>query len=544
MKTIFTFCKNYLLLHKWQLFFYVALSIVASLGGLVSPYIVGDFIDQLLNAEDMSFIFRYFVLFAGINLITLCLGYVTGRLYVKLQARLSYALNRDFIKHIQRMPLKFTSKLDTAYLNQRVNNDSNSLIVFCVGIIQNVLVNVVVILMALILIFTFHPILAGILLAVAAVYFTFYTFYKQVLYRVSHANQESQSEFFSKLNEQMFNIRFIKIHSLFEHFVERLNNSFAKVLTTALRYQKAGYIFGGLDQVVMIIAQMVLLTFGGREIIAGRLTIGQFVIISSYFNMMLGAIRYFFSLGQTIQTNMVSYNRLRELANINTEPNGEIVPTRINHIEMKSVSFLYGENGEKSILTDVNLGFTPGQINVILGPNGVGKSTLIDVLMGLQAGNYTGDVLYNGISMNDIDMYKLRNSLIGVTEQEPTLLADTLEYNLSLGQKNNFDTVEIKQITKMLGLEPFMQQFKNIIINENSANISGGEKQKLSLLRALLKNCDILILDEPTSALDTLSKIALRDYLEQVKDSKIVIVITHDSGFIDTKSDRIIQLPL
>ena len=547
MKKIFFFCRRYLLMHKWRLFFYVALSIFVSLGGLVSPYIMGDFIDQLLNAEDMGFIFRYFSLFVGINLVTLCLGYITGRLYVRLQTRLGYTFNRDFIKHMQRAPLKFTSSQDTAYLNQRINNDANSLIIFCIGIIQSVLVNIVIVAAALFLMFTFHPMLAGILLVVAVIYFAFYTFYKRILYRASHAYQESQSTFFSKLNEQLFNIRFIKLHSLFDHFIGRLNHSFDKLLGNALRYQKASYVFGGLDQLVMIVAQMVLLALGGREIIAGRLTIGRFVIISSYFNMMLGAIRYFFGLGQTIQTNMVSYNRLQELKNVAPEPNGEEVLGQVCNIEMKSVSFSYGENGEKPILTNVNLSFTRGQIYVILGPNGSGKSTLTDILMGLQAGNYTGDVQYNGISISNVYMYELRSQLMGVTEQEPTLLADTLEYNLSLGQPNGFDKQEAKRLAKLLGLEPYLNELPDgfdTVINESATNVSGGEKQKLSLLRVLLKNPDILILDEPTSALDTAGKAALWAYLNVIKREKIIIVITHDSGFIDGGADVVVRLPL
>jgi len=508
---------------------------------------MGDFIDQLLNAENMGFIFRYFALFVSINLVTLCLGYITGRLYIRLQTRLGYILNRDFIKHMQHAPLKFTATQDTAYLNQRINNDANSLIIFCIGIIQSVLVNIVIIVAALILMFTFHPMLAGILLVVAVIYFAFYTFYKRILYRASHAYQESQSTFFSKLNEQLFNIRFIKIHSLFEHFIGRLNYSFDKLLGNALHYQKASYIFGGLDQLVMIVAQMVLLALGGREIIAGRLSIGRFVIISSYFNMMLGAIRYFFSLGQTIQTNMVSYNRLQELKNIDPEPNGEIILNQVRNIEMKSISFSYGENGEKPLLTDVNLSFTRGQIYVILGPNGSGKSTLTDIIMGLQAGNYTGDIVYNDTDMSDVDMYKLRSRLMGVTEQEPTLLADTLEYNLNLGQPDNFNKQEALRLAKILGLEPYLNEQPDgfsTVINESAANVSGGEKQKLSLLRVLLKDPDILILDEPTSALDTAGKAALWAYLNEIKREKIIIVITHDSSFIDNEADTVIRLPL
>jgi len=268
----------------------------------------------------MTFIYRYFIIFASINLGSLALGYISGRLYIRLQTRIGFELNRDYIQKLQHASLQFTDKQDTAYLNQRINNDANSLIIFCIGIIQGVLINVVTIAAALGLMFMFHPILAGILLGVGGVYFVFYALCRSMLYRVNLELQESRSTFFSKLNEQLSSVRFVKLHGLFAHFISRLNHSFAALLTSALKQQRASYIFGGLDRLVYIASQMILLLIGGREIIAGRLTIGRFIIISSYFNMMLGAIRYFFGLGQTIQNNMVSYNRLRELDAAVAEP--------------------------------------------------------------------------------------------------------------------------------------------------------------------------------------------------------------------------------
>jgi len=534
MKKIFNFCKRYLLMYKWRLFLYIAISIIVSASVLISPYIIGDFIDQLMSADDISFIRRYFAIFGSISLAILLLGYVSGQLYIRLQTLLGYALNRDFIKKLQHAPLSFTSHQDTAYLNQRINNDTNSLIIFCIGIIQKVLVNLVIIIVVLIYISTIHPILAAVLFGVAAIYFTFYTLYKKVLYKASHVFQEAHSTFFSKLHEQLFNIRFIKAHALFVHFINKLNNSIKGLLESALKYQRANYIFSGLDKLVMAVAQMILLLLGGMEIIAGRLTIGQFVIISSYFNLMLGSIRYFFSLGQTIQSNMVSYNRLQEFAVIAPEPNGELQLNEIHTIDLKSISFAYGES---PVLQDINFNFTRGQIYVLQGPNGTGKSTLVDIIMGLQTGNHTGQVLYNGISINNIDMYTTRNKLVGVSEQEPILLADTLTNNLNLDQPGLIEDKKshVDKLLNILGIESYLNTLPDrleTVINESSTNISGGEKQKLSILRTLIKDPDVLILDEPTSALDTASKTALKSYLNEIKKDKIIIIITHDNDFI------------
>ena len=530
MKKIFKLCKRYLFMYKWRLFLYILISITVSMTGLVSPYIIGDFIDQLMTAEGIGFIYRYFIFFAVINGVSLVLGYVSGRLYVWLQTRLGYRFNRDFIQKLTKVPLKYTDKQDTAYLNQRINNDTNGLIIFCIGIVQSILVNGAVVVVTVGLMFYFHPLLAVILLGVAGVYFVLYSLYKGILYRASFAFQEAQSGFFAKLHEQLFNIRFVKLHSLFTRFTERLNHSFDALLFTALRQQRASYIFSGLDRLVTVVAQIILLFFGGREIIAGRLTIGRFIIISSYFNLMLGSLRYFFGLGQVVQNNLVFYDRLQALAQIKEEPNGTRTLDAVNTIAFKNVSFGYNEN---TVLNHKNLFFERGKLYAVKGPNGACKSTLADILLGLQAGEYTGEVLYNGISINELDMYDVRRYLVGITEQEPMLLADTLAYNLHPGDaldKSRDDFI------RLLNLEGFIQSLPNgldTVVNENAVNLSGGEKQKISLLRALLKDPDVLLLDEPTSALDADSKVRFIEHLHKIKGEKIIIMITHEDVGVD-----------
>jgi len=486
--------------------------------------------DQLLSANDMSFAAFYFILFVSINLISILISYIASMLYIKLQNRLGYALNCDFIKIIQNSTIGAIESHDTAYLNQRINNDSNALIIFCISIVQSIIINTIVVIVSLCLLFSFHLILASILLFVALLYFIFYTLYKKKLYKVNHVYQESQSFFFGKLHEQLFNIKIIKLHGLYSQFIERLNQSFLPLLNNAFKRQRSSFIFGSFDQLVLITVQVVLLLLGGSEIIAGRLTIGRFVIILSYFNMMLGAVRYFFSMGETIQSNMVSYNRLKTLSYTKQESNGMRLINKIDSIELKHLSFSYGEN---LIFHDLNATFKKGCINFIRGSNGSGKSTLIDIILGLHTNNLRGEILYNGISIKNIDMRDSRRRLFGVSEQEPTLLPDTLFYNICL-EDSSLSKERLSLLNKLISvlhLEEFIQSLPSQLlttINDHSSNISGGEKQKIAILRALLKNPGVVILDEPTSALDDNSRESLKQYLYEIKDDKIIIIITHE----------------
>ena len=492
----------------------------------------------------MEFILPYFIMFTSVNKISIVTGYVVNRLLFYLQTNMGYTLNKDIISIIQHAPLNCTSELDSAYLNQRVNNDASSIVTFCLSVIQNSLNSGFVFISVLAILFTIHSLLAGLLLCVAFAYFMFYMLYKDKLYKVSFLLQESQSKFFSRLNEQLTSVRFIKLHSLYLYFINRLNRTYETLLKNTMSYQSTNYVFGGLDRIVMVISQTLLLLIGGREIIEGRLTVGLFIVITSYNTIMLGSIRYFFGLGQATQNTMVALKRIEELVALKRDLNGEIRVSAIRNITLKKMSFSYAN---KMIFSDFNLELSCGQTYVIMGSNGTGKSTLIDIIVGLQNEFYDGEVYYNGILINELDMCFLRNNRMGISEQEPVLMSDTIVNNLYLDKREENADCEsiVKQLLYILGLDAFVNalpsQF-NTVVSEGATNISGGEKQKLSIMRVLLKDPDLIILDEPTSALDTASKLALKTYLTEINKDKIILVITHDEEFVDYTTDVIIRI--
>ena len=158
---------------------------------------------------------------------------------------------------------------------------------------------------------------------------------------------------------------------------------------------------------------------------------------------------------------------------------------------------------------------------------------------------YQGRISYDGVSIEKLDMPWIREQLIGVSEQEPELLPETLSYNLTLDDSKMISKKDFEKLCSVLDLNDMlcsMPNGMNTQIVEGTSNLSGGEKQKISILRALLKTPKLLILDEPTSALDRQSRFNLCEYLENNKEDRIIIISTHDTELLRI-CDEMITIP-
>lgn len=519
-------------IHKASIIAYILLCIAVSLFSLATPYISGNFIDYLIRGDGARFLIRYCILYIIISIGSMTLGYISNQLYIKLQTRLGFELNRDILIHIQQLPISYIKDQDTAYLSQRINNDSNTVMTFCISVIQNIIINAVTVVLSFGVVFVFNPIMAIALFALIPCYFIAYRLFKNLLFKSGFDLKERQSKFFGKLYEQLSHIQQVKIHSIGKLFLCRLNTVFERLMSSAFRYQKITYLFSGLDSFILTLAQIFLFLFGGLQVIQGKLSVGQFTIISSYFGLMVNSIRYFFSLGKNVQDNMVSYERLVSIINIAKSTNGNIKLKEVTNISLNNVSISFES---KNVLENFCATFDRGNIYTIMGANGSGKSTLINLILGLYIDEFQGNVLFNGISIKQVDMIDARYRLIGVTEQEPVLFEDTIEFNLTFNLKK-FSDDRLQFLMDVLGLRDFISSLPcglKTFISEKAANISGGEKQKIALLRALLKDPDVLILDEPISALDSSSRNRLKEYLVSIKKQKLIIIITHDDTFTD-----------
>ncbi len=532
MSTILNFCKPYLLKYKWLWLIHIVFYLVLTSTTIVTPYITGSFIDALIEAENGSFIGKYVAAFVVIGLLEIFLGYFVERLSCVLQMKVAYALNSDAVRRVQNVTSRYIQGKDASFLNNRINGDANEASVFCTVVPENTILNALTIIVPLVLVFEMESLLGVSMILLNVFYFLLYILLKKPMYKASYESSEEQSVFFSKLNEQLCSVKFIQTQGISKSFVLRLNQSFERLLKKCLKEQKVGHGFSSAGDMLETVSRIIIFIIGGTAAVAGEMSVGDFAIVMSYFIMSTGATQYFFTLGESIQRNKASCDRLKEIFDLTEQTNGDVVPGGIDRVECKNLTFGYSES---KIIDGEDFIFTKGNIYALTGENGSGKSTLINLVLGLYVDEFKGTITYDGISIEKLDMREVRNRLVGVSEQEPMLLPETLRFNLTFEDGKEIDIGELEALCEMLDLGSLLKSLPNgldTVINENSSNLSGGEKQKLSILRALLKKPQLLVLDEPTSALDKTSRENLCKYLKKISPETIMIISTHDKELI------------
>ena len=186
-------------------------------------------------------------------------------------------------------------------------------------------------------------------------------------------------------------------------------------------------------------------------------------------------------------------------------------------------------------------------IFAVVGYNGSGKTTLINLLLGIYIDERNGDIFYNGYSSEQLNMSDVRRNYIGLTEQESVILNESIFYNITFEEDKELICEEKSEIFQGFHTNFTIDEFAAELLanlknkTSNPANFSGGEKQKLSILRLLIKNPDVMIFDEPSSSMDASSTERFSEYLQSIKRNKIIIIITHDS-YIKNNCDVFIDL--
>jgi ATP-binding cassette subfamily C protein len=350
---------------------------------------------------------------------------------------------------------------------------------------------------------------------------------KNRIYNAGYEFKEAQSLFFGSLSEHTKHHKLIKLFSLSKTMLIKLDEAFVRLWGKVLSYQRKSYIFSSLDRIIVIVSQILIFCLGGVFVITNQITIGDITILSSYTGLLVASCSYFFSVGKQMQDTRVSYSRLEDILNISSDSDSNNDFTgAIETVKIKNLSIEYDN---RIICYPTELDFNKGKIYGIVGSNGIGKTSLINAIVGLIPNMFSGEILFNNIPIDSMPLDKLRGTKIVVCEQECSLFSDSIYFNLTLGINQNHDHIQeiinTVSLDTYLALLPYKERTK---IYDMGANISGGENQKISLARALLKTSELLLLDEPTSSMDSCSKKKLFEYLNRIKNDKIIIVVSHD----------------
>jgi subfamily B ATP-binding cassette protein MsbA len=360
--------------------------------------------------------------------------------------------------------------------------------------------------------------------------------------KISAKSQEKMGQISSRLYETISGARILKAFSMEEREKERFDYQtlqFYKLMMKSARRTEA---VGPFTELVGMVCAIGVLWVGGKEVVQGRLDSGAFLY---FLAALLSLIKPFKRLSRVHLVNQQAgaalkraFDIMDEQPTVGEKKDAVPLPRFQKEIVFEHVSFDYGGN---EILKNIDLTVRAGEFVAIVGPSGVGKSTMVNLMPRFYDPTH-GVIRIDGIDIRDVTFKSLREQ-IGIVTQETILFNDTVLENLKVGSRHASQE-DIERACKMAGCYEFIKRLEDgyeTIIGDQGLRLSGGERQRLAIARALLKDPPILILDEATSQLDSTAEKVVQDALEKLMAGRTVFIIAHRLSTIKSAS-RIIVL--
>lgn len=522
------------------LIYLTTLCTLTSILNLFLPLIAGNFINKLISNPRMGIITQYCLVILILNLISYFLAYMIMRLNISIQINSTFNLNKNILQKIQRVSLLYLQNKDIAYMNQRINNDVNTMVIFVINVIKDVLVNMISLLFSISFLFRISELIFFVFFIVLILYILLYKTLKRRFLLLKKLVLERQSEYFSKLQEMLTYVKFTKIYNYTDFLIKPLTKKNDELKKTLLENQKYTYILTVSEQIIVMIFQICLYIIGGVQVINGKLSVGMFTIMSTYLGNVITSFKYFSTLYQQYLSAYVSYQRIIEFENLKDDNCGNMNIEDVEEIFLDNFSYTY--NTQNKIIDNINYKFKVNEIYFISGKNGSGKTTLVNSILGLYS-EYDGNILVDGYSIKNINMYSFREKFVSFIDQHGLLINSSIYENISLNQNISIKTIETYLLDfGLIKAYDEANEYLSKNINELSSNLSGGECQKICLIREFLRNKKVMIFDEPTSYLDVYSKNVFIKYVRNLKENHIVIIISHDEELFQKIDGKYLNL--
>lgn len=523
------FVVHFMARYPWRVAAGLVMAVAGTLLGYVFPGLTQWFLDDIIPNRKTGAIMQASLLGLGAFALRQLFYALRTLANNSFELRMTHDLRSELHRKIQHLPLKWFDRQSTGDILTRMADDVPATQrVILDGIDQGAPAVLQIVLTAGFM-FWLHPKLALVTLApVPFIVMGGWVYARWVSPRASAA-REAASGLNSLLHDNVAGIRQIKSYTLEEEKQQDFDASSGLFQAHQTRLQKAWAVYGPGMGLFGDTGLILLMGFGSFWCIRAELTIGELARFLLLIGMLYEPMGRLHGINQTVQNGLASARRIFEILQMGGAEDledGEPLPTAVQgDIRFKHIHFRY--DASRPTLTDVNLWVKPHQTVAIVGATGAGKSTIFQLLTRFYEPE-AGEILLDGRPIVDFSKSSLRDH-IGYVTQESYLFNHTIRENLLLGRPNASDE-ELWRALELACARDFVELLDgglDATVGERGSRLSGGEKQRISIARAFLKNAPILLLDEATSAVDSKSERLIQRAIDQLRRQRTCIVIAH-----------------
>ena len=531
----------------WPQFLLVFVTIlVSALLGLLPSIITGRIVDEALVGKNMALLIRLLIL----AFVTLTASQVISVLESYINAwisqRIIFDMKNQMYDHLQHMPHAFFTSEKQGDIITRMNTDISGVSSVISGTLSSIVSNIATVVTTLVALFTMSWQLALVGIVVLPLLILPTKSVGKKRYQLLTDSQAKQDEMNQLINETLSvsGSLLVKLFTREEREYERFVNVNEEVTRLSLKEQQSGRWFRVVMGLFTQLGPLLIYFAGGYFIIAKSdpgLTVGTITATVSLVNRLYRPVESLLNIHVDFTRSLALFTRIFDYFDmenpIQSPENGARPDVSEGDIVYEHVAFSY--DPEKPLLTDIDFAVPAGKMYAIVGPSGSGKSTIVNLIPRLYDVT-SGSVKIAGVDVRDFDLEYLR-AQIGVVTQDSYLFNGTIRENL-LYAKENATQEELDAACYIANLNDFIAaqpEGYETMVGNRGLKLSGGEKQRLSIARVILKDPRILILDEATSALDSITENAIQEALEALMEGRTSIVIAHRLSTI-LKADEIL----
>ncbi len=529
--------------YKTQIIYGSLFLVLVSAINLMIPLFIKELVDVVEVQKDLDLLNRMVWTIALLFFLQMLFSTAHNYLYDITEKRVITDLRKIIFNHLHTLSTSFFVKRRTGEIMSRMTNDVTTIEGVITDLPATLLQQSIRLIGGIVIIIVMNWKLTFMILVLAPIMVLFAKTFGRKLKHLSREIQDKLATSTTIVEENISGIQLVKSFVRQKQEGQRFDDAVEDSFQSAKKRVRISAFFGPVIGFIAFVTALILLWYGGREVIAGTLSPGEMIAFILYAIIIAGPMGSFARLYTRIQEGLGASERIFEILDTEPEvkdaPGALALPEIVGKVEVRDLRFHYREDQE--VLKGLNFTVEPGEMVALVGPSGAGKTTLVNLLHRFYD-PVSGEILVDGHNIRDVQMTSYWRQ-IGLVPQETLLFGGTIEENIRFA-KEDATLDEIHEAARVANADPFINECPDgyqTVVGEKGIRLSAGQRQRIAIARAILKNPRLLILDEATSSLDNESEKLIQEALERLMRGKTSFVIAHRLSTIHN-ADKILVL--